>query len=405
MGQHADRATPPTIQRRREWGRRSVTAVGVLVGSLVLVVVASVWSIDRSIERVDVSGLGEVPESDAESSRGDGAEASEAEALTVLVLGSDSREDLTPEQRRELGTGDAPGERTEVIALTRLAPHAEEVRMLNVPRDSVVERCDGSRGRINAAYEIGEADGRGGATCTVETLTALTGVTIDHVVMVDFGGFVDVIDQLGGVSMHLEEPLRDDGSHLDLPAGCVDLDGRDALAFVRARQLDDDYGRIARQHRLIAEVRAELAELGVFDDLPQLLRVANTIARSVELDSSLDLMRLQQLVREHRDTVAGDLEGRALPGEPTTIGRAEVLELDEAAIPGMVSWLLHGDAEAELSTVDDGADGGDVGDETEERSGGEEPTADEDVDPSNGPQTLSGQAPAGTADGDVGGDC
>lgn len=398
----ADPRTPSAPSRGGGWwARRALAAVGVLGLVIALVVGVSVWSFDRSIDRVEVEGLGgdgedatTADDGDDGDANDDGAEASErgdADPLTVLVLGSDSREDLTPEERRELGTGDVEGMNTEVVSLVRLAPGDDELRVLNVPRDSRVELCDGSLGRINTAYEIGEDDGRGGATCVLQTLAPLLGVGIDHVVTVDFRGFVEVIDELGGVTIALDEPLRDRGSHLDLEAGCVTLDGRDALAFVRARQLDDDYGRIARQHRLVEEVRRELAELGVLTDLPRLLRVAETVARSVELDRSLTLNRIQQLVREHRDSVQGEVVGRAVPGVIEEVGEALMLDIDEERARELAVWLTTGDDPAEITAPPATGSATESGRPADAAGEGEvDETADED-----GPRTLGGRTPAG----------
>jgi LCP family protein required for cell wall assembly len=388
-------ATRPAEGGSSRAGRWGVRLLQGLAGALVLalaVAAVSVWWLDRSIERVDVGGLGERPGGSAGDADREGWDEVDPSALTVLVLGSDSREDLTPEQRREFRTGDFDGTRTEVVSLVRFAPDDEAVRILNLPRDSRVERCDGSIGRINAAYEIGEERGTGGATCTVETVRALTGVSIDHVVIVDFAGFVDIIDGLGGVTMELDEPIQDPGSHLDLPAGCVELDGVDALAFARARQIDDDFGRIARQQRLVTEVRAELASVGVFEDLPQLLRVAEAIAGAVELDSSLDLGTLQGLVREHRNTVRGDLEGRAVPGEIEVIGGASYVQLDEQRMRELASWLLTGTDPAQLVSdrEDDDADRADG--DADRETGSQVAGAGE---AGSTPTTLSGQEPAG----------
>jgi LCP family protein required for cell wall assembly len=396
-----DTADPDTTAASRGggwWARRVSIVVGVFVLAVALVVGLSVWSFDRSIDRVDVEGLGDDDGTTAaddgdDDGNDDGAEASEvADPLTILVLGSDSREDLTPEERREFRTGDDEGMRTEVVSLVRIAPGEDELRVLNVPRDSRIELCDGSLGRINTAYEIGLEDGRGGATCVVQTLDMLLGVDIDHVVTVDFRGFVEVIDELGGVTIALDEPLRDRGSHLDLEAGCVTLDGTDALAFVRARQLDDDYGRIARQHRLVEEVRSELAELGVLQDLPRLLRVAETVARSVELDRSLTLNRIQQLVREHRDSVQGELVGRAVPGVVEEVGEALMLDIDEERARELAVWLTTGDDPAELtappatgSAVESGA----AADDADAGAGEADGAAEDD-----GPRTLGGRTPA-----------
>ncbi|WP_130648234.1 LCP family protein [Egicoccus halophilus] len=362
------------------WGRR---ALWVVLGVLLLVAIGAtvaIWSLDASIDRVGVDGLGESPPvgtgGDDATGVGDG-EGTDASALTVLVLGSDSREVLTPEERVELGTGNAWGERTEVISLVRLAPEDEEIRMLSVPRDTLLERCDGTSGRINAAYTIGELDGRGGSTCVVETLSAWLDVRIDHVVKVDFRGFVDIVDALGGVSMYLEEPLQDDNANLDLRAGCVRLDGADALAFVRARHIDDDFGRMGRQQRFVTELRNELAAVGVFDDPARTYRVAEAVARSLELDDTLTLNRIQQLAREHRTTLQGGLEGQVVPGDIEVISEAAYVVVDEQRAHELVQWLLTGVDPAEPSSPAAGGGGSPIGDDTSGASddGGDDVTA------------------------------
>lgn len=410
-----------------------------LVLALALVVGVSVWSIDRNVDRVDVGGLrGEGDEEDDGNDgegRGDRAEADEldAEPLTVLVLGTDSREELSERERRELGTGYVPGARAEVIALTRLDPVADEVRILSVPRDARVELCDGSEGRINEAFDIGEEAGYGGETCTVQTLTRLLRTPIDHVVTVDFGGFVDIVDALGGVTMYLAEPLEDEDANLDLPAGCVDLDGAQALAFARARHIDDDFGRIARQQRLVGEMLDEVSELGLLQDLPQLMQLADRVARAVDLDSSLDLLRLQELIREHRSTIAGGLEGRSIPGAITMVGAASMVELDDDAAEQLVPWLLTGEVdEGSSESGSSGADGASDVDGSSEADGSragagssdeaaapqDQPwwesadprivgtdrgVADEDV--IGGPTTLDGSRPSGLVDDGAGDPC
>jgi LCP family protein required for cell wall assembly len=398
-----DGTPPPEArgERSRNWAGRIGQVLGGLLVLALAVSAVAVWWLDRSIDRVDVEGLGELPTGGSEDD-GEASEISEVEAsaLTFLVLGSDSREDLTPEQRREFRTGDFDGTRTEVISLVRLAPEAEEVRILNIPRDSRVERCDGTVGKINAAYEIGEESEIGGATCTVETVSRLTNVIIDHVVVVDFEGFVDIVDGLGGVTMELDEPIQDPGSHLDLPAGCVELDGVDALAFARARQVDDDFGRIARQQRLVNEIRNDLASVGVLEDLPQLLRVADAVASAVELDSSLDLGTIQGLVRAHRSTIAGDLDGRAAPGEVVMLDGVSYVELDEQRLSELASWLRTGTDPAQLVAEPAEEDGTEAAgsDDDGVRAAGADGTVGVD-EPGTRPRTLSGELPAGLGGG------
>ncbi|MFA9443968.1 LCP family protein [Egicoccus sp. AB-alg6-2] len=345
-------------------GRQVAFAIGGVVALLAVVAAVAISSLNASIDRVDVDGLGTAPptgtgggtdEGDDDNGHGDGdgsgGTTQEVEldphALTVLVLGSDSREVLTPEERVELGTGYAEGERTEVISLVRLDPDDGEVRMLSIPRDTLMTRCDGTSGRVNAAYTIGEGNGRGGATCVVQTLRDWLGVRIDHVVKVDFRGFVDIVDALGGVSMYLDEPLQDDNANLDLEAGCVRLDGADSLAFVRARHIDNDFGRMGRQQRFVSELRNELASVGVLDDPARTYRVAEAVARAVELDDSLTLNRIQQLVREHRATLQGGIDGRVLTGSIEYINEAAYVIVDDARARELLRWLITGDDPAE----------------------------------------------------------
>ena len=328
--------------------------VGLVLLAIVIVVATVLW-IDGSIERSEVAGLGEGEDHDVDRDVGDTDDESlddpeghadedlpSPAALTVLVLGSDARDVLTPEERRELSTGDAEGERTESIALVRLDPDADSIRMLSIPRDTLIERCDGSRGRINAAYAIGEREGYGGMTCVVRTLTRWSGLTIDHVAKVDFRGFVDIVDRLGGVPIELDEPITDPNAGLDLPAGCNRLDGADALAFVRARSIDDDYGRQARQQRLVEELRREVASIGMFDDPVRLVRTAEATARNHELDSSLTLNRIQQLARQHRETLRLPIEGESLPGEIDDSDGPAFLEVDEERAAELFEWLETG---------------------------------------------------------------
>ncbi|MFA9431704.1 LCP family protein [Egicoccus sp. AB-alg2] len=352
-------------ERRPGWGRRTALIGGAVLLAVAALVAVGLWSLNASIDRVGVDGLGEGPpvgasgDADGDGRADEGADEEELDprALTVLVLGSDSREVLTPEERRELGTGDAEGERTEVISLARLDPDDGEVRLLSIPRDTLLTRCDGTSGRVNAAYAIGELDGRGGATCVVQTLSNWMGVRIDHVVKVDFRGFVDIVDALGGVSMYVEEPLQDDNANLDLEAGCVRLDGADALAFVRARHIDNDFGRMGRQQRFVTELRNELASVGVFDDPARTFRVAEAVAQAVELDDTLTLNRIQQLAREHRATVRGGLEGQVVPGDIETIDGAAYVVVDEQRTRELLRWLMTGQDPAEQNAAGEGAAG------------------------------------------------
>ncbi len=362
--------------------RRVLLIVAGLVLAAIAVIAAAALVINNSLTRVDVQGLAGDDPSDGEGGQDAGSgdadgqdpganpgssvdppEGSGVEPVTVLLLGSDSREVLTPEERIELGTGMVWGERTEVVALLRLDADAEAMRMVTVPRDIYLTLCDGSRGRINAAYGIGERDGTGGMSCVVQTMTRWSGVPIDHAAMVDFRGFVDIVDAIGGIDLHLDQPLYDERANLDLSAGCQHLDGAEALAFARARGLDNDFGRIARQHRLLVEIRDQVVEMGVFSDPVRLFRLAESVASSLEVDSSLTLNRIRQLVMDHRATLQADLDARTIPGTRITGTEAWLLSPDEQAADELFGWLLEGDPRADQDAEVPDVSGGNADEE------------------------------------------
>jgi LCP family protein required for cell wall assembly len=227
---------PPTAKRRggtsgRRIGRWLGGFVVVLLGALfVLGVIA--WS---RIDKVDA-----IPEDHG---------AAVSEGRVYLLVGSDSREELTPEERAELGTGSTAGRRTDTIMLLHV-PTRGRPALISVPRDSLVEIPGHGEERINAAYAFG------GAPLLVQTLEEATGVAIDDYVEIGFGGFADVVDAVGGVEICLDEPVQDDKAHIDLPAGCQVLDGVNALGYARARDFDPtaDLGRVQRQRELMGSI-------------------------------------------------------------------------------------------------------------------------------------------------------
>jgi LCP family protein required for cell wall assembly len=388
---------------RVSFGRPVVVGLVALATLVVIAVIAVVVWLNASLDRVEVDGLGPDPapmdDPDGAMAQGnddhdddDAASEPDARAVTILLLGSDTRESLTPEERVELSTGSAEGERTESIALIRLDPDADTIRMLNVPRDTLITRCDGSRGRINAAYAIGERSGIGGMTCIVQTLTNWSRIPINHVVKVDFRGFVDIVDTLGGVPIDLDEPITDDRANLDLPAGCTRLDGAQSLAFVRARSIDDDFGRQARQQRFLEELRREIASIGMLDEPVRFVRTAQSVASNLEVDDTLTLRRIEQLARQHRTTLRAPLDGRSIPGTIDDSSGTAFLNIDEPAARELFDWLFHGPDDPEGTPRPDPDDDGDGDlDSDPEGEAADDPTSNGQPtgsDPSEAPLTC-----------------
>ena len=319
MTRSRQRVVAPSPPRRRRFRTLSRFVAGFLVAVLVGACGAAGlvrWGL-ASIDQTSVAGLTRA----AAAAEAAGTADAGPRLLNVLVVGNDSREGLTRAEIREFGTGQAEGNRTDSIMLLQLElAGAGRGAVLSFPRDLLVTRCDGSRGRINAAYGIGVARDGDGPSCVVDTVSEVTGVEIDHYVEVSFAGFLRVVDALGGVGLYLDQPLSDEKAHIDLPAGCVQLAGPDALGFVRARHVDNDFGRIARQQRFLKETIREATELGVLVNPTKALRVAEAAASSISTDDRLGPEQLRTIALGLRKLTADGLAVHTVPGESALSG-------------------------------------------------------------------------------------
>jgi LCP family protein required for cell wall assembly len=242
--------------------------------------------------------------------------------MHILVTGSDSRADLTPEERRELTTGGAPGERTDSIFV--LTVERGRAAILAFPRDLYVTRCDGSRGRINAALAIGGED------CLVQTVQDLSGIPLHHYVQITFGGFRNIVDAVGGVELCLDRAINDRKAGIDLPAGCQRLGGADALGFVRTRAIDSDFGRIKRQQQFLAALARELATPATVLNPLRSYQAAGAIGGAMRTDDDMGPIALARLALGVRALAGGQAIAETVPATGATIGGASVLEIQQA---------------------------------------------------------------------------
>lgn len=213
---------------------------------------------------------------------------SAGKALNIVVIGSDSREG-----DNDIDGGGASGAtggmRSDTTMLVHISADRSRVEVVSIPRDTLVDipACplpDGSYSyaqydtMFNSAFATGASTGdvAYGAACTILTIESMTGLTIDDFVVVDFTGFVSVIDAIGGVPMYFSEDVYDASSSLDISAGCRLLNGEQALAFARARKnLGDgsDISRIGRQQELVEAVLNEVLSARLFTNPSQLYEV------------------------------------------------------------------------------------------------------------------------------------
>jgi LCP family protein required for cell wall assembly len=147
-----------------------------------------------------------------------------------LITGSDSRQGLTRKQERKYHTGkNIPGQRSDTIMLLHIPGNGGPAMLISLPRDSYVPIPGYGQNKLNAAYSFG------GPKLLAETVQNVTGLRIEHYMGIGFGGLVNVVNAVGGVTMCFKHSLHDAASGVHVKKGCHSLNGGQALAFVRTR--------------------------------------------------------------------------------------------------------------------------------------------------------------------------
>ncbi|MDT9680633.1 LCP family protein [Streptomyces sp. TRM76323] len=212
-------------------------------------------------------------------------------SLDILVLGSDSRSGANGAYGRDEGAA-----RSDTAMVVHVHEGREKASVVSVPRDTLITRpeCarrDGGsepaayRVMFNTAYEVG------GPACAVKTVEQMSGIRMDHYIEVDFTGFKELIDELGGVRITTTRAIEDASSHLDLAAGTHTLDGEQALGLVRTRKGvgdQSDLGRIQLQQSFVKALIDQVERVGVLTSPQKLWGLADTATRAITPDSGLD---------------------------------------------------------------------------------------------------------------------
>ena len=236
-----DPPPPPPTGRRRRKRRRPVlrTLLTLFVLWLVFLIGTPLYAWTAGT-KVDTAGAGARP--------------AEQPGTTVLLVGSDGRDDLSADDRARLGTGSTEGRRTDTMMLLHTPAEGEPV-LLSLPRDSSVSIPGRGRNKLNAAYAFG------GAPLLIETVEANTGIRVDGYLEIGMLGLVDVVDAVGGIEVCPTFDIDDRDSHLTLAKGCQTVDGVTALGYARMRKGDPngDLGRVERQREVISAVMKKTA--------------------------------------------------------------------------------------------------------------------------------------------------
>jgi len=291
----------------------------IVAGALLIVLASAAGSAALAFNELDklVAALGTGPTLDLGDEL---ALAGSDQPQTIMLLGSDER----AESVKNANPGAYGEPRSDTVILVRLDPEKGATALMSLPRDLKVQIPGHGTDRLNAAYEIG------GPRLTLETVKQFTGLRINHVVNVDFGGFTEIVDRLGCVYTDVDRSYFSSGiefAYINLHAGYQRLCGADALSFVRFRHTDNDLVRGARQQEFLRQAKEQFTFGELVSDRNQLLRIFGEHTQS-DIDTREETLSLVKLLIESGSLPVREVHFEGTIGESfVTASNEQVKEL------------------------------------------------------------------------------
>ncbi|MFH8728036.1 LCP family protein [Streptomyces termitum] len=343
--------TPRPARKRRRTGRI------VLLTLLVLVLAAGgalYWgysSLDGNIKAVDIDkALGD-----------DRPEKLPTSGQNILVLGSDSRAG----DNGDLAGGAVGGGRSDTALVVHIPEGRTQAVAVSIPRDTLVTRpecprADGTTGPSAKRVMFNSVYAQYGPACVAKTVEAISGVRLDHYMEIDFAGFKDLVDTLGGVTVDVKQPIHDKQSGLELEAGRQRLDGTQSLAFVRTRHgVGDgsDLGRISLQQQFLTALLTEVKKQDLLSSPAKSYKIADSATKALTTDAALaSLSSLSEFGRSLNGVDPQNMETIMLPVAYDKIDRNRVVAAEPQA--SQLWKAIREDAEIPESAKKSPATGG-----------------------------------------------
>ena len=318
----------PARPRTRRWRARNVIIIG--AGVLVLLVAGGALALYltanhylSSMKRIH-NPFSSIPA----SARPPQATGAAAKDVTFLVGGLDTRSPVPTTGSRAVGG--ARG-RTDTLMLVHLIAGGRGAYVVSIPRDSWVPIPGNGNGKINWAYAFG------GPSLAVRTVEKLTHVRIDHVAVIDWAGFREVTNALGGVTVTVPATSYDPANHVTWTAGTHHLNGQQALLYVRDRYglASGDFARERRQQYFLRAVFEQLRREGKLTNTPQTASVLRAMSYAVSVDSTLSNGKMISLALNLRKLNMGRVVFATAPNTGTgSVGDQSVVWLNKSVSRG-----------------------------------------------------------------------
>jgi LCP family protein required for cell wall assembly len=314
-------------RRRRTWAQRGVLVFGVLSALSLAATASGLGYVYRKVSRIPRVELSSVLDTPKDSGG----------PQNYLIVGVDNADRLAPGDPVRTGRDDLM--RSDTIMVLRIDPAQHHALLLSLPRDLWVPYpLTHDEGRINTAIQRGG----GRPDVLIAVLNDYFGIPIHHYVQVDFRGFRDLVDAIGGVPLWFPHPARDTNSGLEImQSGCVTLDPVQALAYARSRHYQElidgrwktdpssDLGRIRRQQEFIRRALDRAISKGARNP-GTLNRLLNVALDTVTVDNKLTTGDILDLAQRFRSFDPQSLQTYSVPVERDFIGGADILRLLQA---------------------------------------------------------------------------
>lgn len=316
-----DKVVDPAARRRRR--RRILVTTLVAVVVVLLASVAAGWaymnSIGAKINAVANSDSGLAGVLDSQTTK-------PGEPFYMVLMGSDTR----PGQSQQ---------RSDTLIIARLDPQNKKVQMISIPRDSRVAIPGAGTTKINAAAVYG------GPSLVIKTVKNLTGLPITHYANVNFNGFRDVVDAMGGVWINVPFNIYDTQAsafgkkYATLKKGYQKLDGAHALTFARTRHFfaEGDFQRMRNQQALIKALASQALSLA---NIFKASSIINAVASN--LDTDMTPAQMADLVLQFKGMKSSDIQSMNAPGAPKYINGTSYVVLDQVKLAQMISRMKQG---------------------------------------------------------------
>ena len=261
---------------------KALTVLGALAIVLVMAVAAGAVYVNHvlfgDIDRINAFG------SIDEKAR---PEPTDGEAINILLAGADNGDSsgLSVKQAMEDGTWSAGQYRSDTIMVLHIPADHSRAYVVSIPRDSYV-RIYNETGKPTDKHKVNYAFSVYGPAGYVSTIEHLTDVRMDHLAIIDWDGFKDVVDTLGGVRLYVPQTVHDSEQKYTYEQGWHEYDGEHALKYVRSRYpLDEgDFDRNRRQQNFLRAMLDKMASTGALTDFPTFLSAAKTITSNLTID-------------------------------------------------------------------------------------------------------------------------